>query len=378
MTLAELLTSQRRWGRTRARKLLQALALSENKRLGTLTPRQRALLSTGGCSEKPRSRDTGPASERLAVEVLRVQRQPCRPPALNERPPEARWKARRRSVEGGDEGDRAGGEADGEDQAGQVEEGAGDEDEDGAGEQGRVGAVAGEVLAGGDLEAAEARRARRRRRSRSGSCSKTPIAEHHDAGEDGQLGERERAPRRRRSLVALGLVASRSTAASRPDNGHPEETLTRHQPISIPSGPRRGRECQWPQPGSPTSAREIRSHLCSAGAASIRSSSSRLRVSSSARSLRAGAAPRRSASPASRAPPPARRGRAPAARRDGRDAGVDLEAREGLGEEASRAALRGGRSGAAARPARAARRRRREARVRVSRSSRSGITRHRV
>jgi hypothetical protein len=46
MTLAELLTSQRRWGRTRARKFLLGLALSENKRLGTLTPRQRALLST--------------------------------------------------------------------------------------------------------------------------------------------------------------------------------------------------------------------------------------------------------------------------------------------------------------------------------------------
>jgi hypothetical protein len=45
MTLAELLTSQRRWGRTRARKFLLALALSENKRLGTLTERQRQLLS---------------------------------------------------------------------------------------------------------------------------------------------------------------------------------------------------------------------------------------------------------------------------------------------------------------------------------------------
>ncbi len=44
MTLAELLTSQRRWGRTRARKFLLGLALSENKRLGTLTDRQRALL----------------------------------------------------------------------------------------------------------------------------------------------------------------------------------------------------------------------------------------------------------------------------------------------------------------------------------------------
>jgi hypothetical protein len=55
MTLAELLTSQRRWGRTRARKLLQTLALSENKRLGTLTPRQRALLNS---ALSPRSRET--------------------------------------------------------------------------------------------------------------------------------------------------------------------------------------------------------------------------------------------------------------------------------------------------------------------------------
>jgi len=46
MTLSELLTSQRRWGRTRTRKFLIALALNENKRLGTLTSRQRSLLST--------------------------------------------------------------------------------------------------------------------------------------------------------------------------------------------------------------------------------------------------------------------------------------------------------------------------------------------
>src|SRR4029453_5190374 len=55
MTLAELLTSQRRWGRTRARKFLLALALSENKRLGTLTPRQRALLTS---ALSPCARDT--------------------------------------------------------------------------------------------------------------------------------------------------------------------------------------------------------------------------------------------------------------------------------------------------------------------------------
>jgi hypothetical protein len=46
MTLAELLTSQRRWGRTRARKFLLSLSLNENKRLGTLTARQRLLLAT--------------------------------------------------------------------------------------------------------------------------------------------------------------------------------------------------------------------------------------------------------------------------------------------------------------------------------------------
>ena len=37
MTIAELLTSQRRWGRTRARKFLMPLSLNENKQLGTLT-----------------------------------------------------------------------------------------------------------------------------------------------------------------------------------------------------------------------------------------------------------------------------------------------------------------------------------------------------
>lgn len=47
MTLAELLTSQRRWGRTRARKFLVPLALDENKQLGTLSSRQRQVLTEG-------------------------------------------------------------------------------------------------------------------------------------------------------------------------------------------------------------------------------------------------------------------------------------------------------------------------------------------
>ena len=45
MTVGELLRSQRRWGRARARKFLFSLALNENRQLGRLTLRQRALLA---------------------------------------------------------------------------------------------------------------------------------------------------------------------------------------------------------------------------------------------------------------------------------------------------------------------------------------------
>jgi hypothetical protein len=59
MTISELLTSQRRWGRTRARKFLLPLSLNENKPLGTLTSRQRDLLSSELASRgAARRRDT--------------------------------------------------------------------------------------------------------------------------------------------------------------------------------------------------------------------------------------------------------------------------------------------------------------------------------
>ena len=45
MSLSELLMSQRRWGRTRCRRLLLTLGLPENKQLGTLTERQRVALA---------------------------------------------------------------------------------------------------------------------------------------------------------------------------------------------------------------------------------------------------------------------------------------------------------------------------------------------
>ena len=45
MTVGELLRSQRRWGRTRARKFLFSVALNENRELGRLTERQRGVLA---------------------------------------------------------------------------------------------------------------------------------------------------------------------------------------------------------------------------------------------------------------------------------------------------------------------------------------------
>ena len=44
MTVSELLTSQRRWGSTRCRKLLALVPLSENKTIGSMTDRQRRAL----------------------------------------------------------------------------------------------------------------------------------------------------------------------------------------------------------------------------------------------------------------------------------------------------------------------------------------------
>jgi hypothetical protein len=52
MPVAEILTSQRRWGTERSRRCLGALLIPENKHIGTLTDRQRevlaAALETGG------------------------------------------------------------------------------------------------------------------------------------------------------------------------------------------------------------------------------------------------------------------------------------------------------------------------------------------
>ena len=53
MAIGELLRSQRRWGRTRARKFLFPMALNENRELGRLTTRQRELLATELEAKRP-------------------------------------------------------------------------------------------------------------------------------------------------------------------------------------------------------------------------------------------------------------------------------------------------------------------------------------
>lgn len=45
MTIAELLTSQRRWGTTRCSKFLATIGMPETKTVGSMTDRQRGLLS---------------------------------------------------------------------------------------------------------------------------------------------------------------------------------------------------------------------------------------------------------------------------------------------------------------------------------------------
>ncbi len=45
MSVADLLTSQRRWGLTRCRAVLSAIPVSETKTIGTLTERQREALA---------------------------------------------------------------------------------------------------------------------------------------------------------------------------------------------------------------------------------------------------------------------------------------------------------------------------------------------
>jgi hypothetical protein len=67
MSISDLLMSQKRWGRTRCRRLLMSLGVPENKQIGTLTERQRlalaAVLTANGATHQREGATTGVARE---------------------------------------------------------------------------------------------------------------------------------------------------------------------------------------------------------------------------------------------------------------------------------------------------------------------------
>jgi hypothetical protein len=65
MTIADLLMSQHRWGRTRCRRFLASAQISETKTIGTMTERQRACLSARLRGEIV----ADPFADRLAIAV---------------------------------------------------------------------------------------------------------------------------------------------------------------------------------------------------------------------------------------------------------------------------------------------------------------------
>src|ERR671915_602942 len=74
MSVSDLLMSQKRWGRTRCRRLLMSLGVPENKQIGTLTERQRLALSAvlrakdvrGSRSSEEGTRVPSPAAPEVA------------------------------------------------------------------------------------------------------------------------------------------------------------------------------------------------------------------------------------------------------------------------------------------------------------------------
>ena len=69
MEVADLLMSQRRWGRTRCRKFLSAIPLAENKTIGSMTERQRRALATSLPGERPVALETA-APARVLVGAI--------------------------------------------------------------------------------------------------------------------------------------------------------------------------------------------------------------------------------------------------------------------------------------------------------------------
>jgi len=67
MSVADLLMSQRRWGRTRARRFLAGIPMSETKTIGSMTERQRLRLADHLAALHAATDQTEPAGRDRAV-----------------------------------------------------------------------------------------------------------------------------------------------------------------------------------------------------------------------------------------------------------------------------------------------------------------------
>ena len=91
------------------------------------------------------------------------------------------------------------------------------------------------------------------RRAEAGRASR-PSVRRRAAGRLGRVVGDERSAAARRARAERLRLRRPISCAQRGDNGQPEDSLTCHQPMSMPMSPRRGRTCQTPQPPSPRSA----------------------------------------------------------------------------------------------------------------------------
>ena len=73
MSISDLLMSQKRWGRTRCRRLLVSLGVPENKQVGTLTERQRLALAAVLTAK------TAPAGSQVVAQSAEATRVPPAP-----------------------------------------------------------------------------------------------------------------------------------------------------------------------------------------------------------------------------------------------------------------------------------------------------------
>jgi hypothetical protein len=79
MSISDLLMSQKRWGRTRCRRLLVSLGVPENKQIGTLTERQRvavaAVLTAKGAPVTPAAEQPSAAPQKVTPAAAPLARE---------------------------------------------------------------------------------------------------------------------------------------------------------------------------------------------------------------------------------------------------------------------------------------------------------------